>query len=300
MPELPEVETIRRGLEKHLLRMSLQQIHIHLPKVFFGQPESIIGSEIISIRRFGKGLVIDLSNKHSITIHVKMTGQLIFQDAEVQSGTGLKNTKTVYPPSNIHIHQDKMNTLPNKYTHVIFTLCDKEGKEATLYFNDIRQFGWIRVVPSLKLQEANFFKNLGKEPLKDLTVIDFKEIIKKSRAPIKQIIMDQTKIAGIGNIYANDALFDSQIHPLRSAQSLTSEEAKALFLSIEKVLTLGIEVGGASERDYVNVLGEKGGYQHHFLVYKQTGKPCKRCATPIERIVVGGRGTFICPTCQVH
>jgi formamidopyrimidine-DNA glycosylase len=286
MPELPEVETIRRGLEEHLVGLTLTAIHIHLPKIFVGETNQVIGGAIIAVRRFGKGLVIDLSHGFSLTIHVKMTGQLIFE-------------KHVYPPVNIHIAEEKTSQLPNKYTHVIFTFRDRGGKDATLFFNDIRQFGWIKVVPTLSVHEAAFFKQLGKEPLRDLTQEEFSTLLSKSKAPIKQLIMDQQKIAGIGNIYANDALWDSRIHPLRPANSLSQKERESLFHSIEKVLSLGIEVGGASERDYVNILGEKGGYQNHFLVYKQTGKPCKRCGTSIERIVVGGRGTFVCWKCQI-
>lgn len=287
MPELPEVETIRRGLEKHLLGLTLTAIHINLPKIFFGDSKTVLGGEVIAVRRFGKGLVIDLSNKFSLTIHVKMTGQLIFE-------------ANVYPPVNIHITEEKTAKLPNKYTHVIFTFTDKTDKEAVLFFNDIRQFGWIKLVETEKFQDAGFFKMLGKEPLRDLTLKDFSEILMKSKAPVKQVIMDQQKIAGVGNIYANDALWDAKIHPLCPANSLRANEVTALFDSLEKVLALGINVGGASERDYVNVLGEKGGYQHHFLVYKKTGTPCKRCKTPIERIVVGGRGTFLCPKCQIR
>lgn len=286
MPELPEVETIRRGLEKHIIGLTLQAIHINLPKIFFGKPENLLTKKIIAVRRFGKGLVIDFSNEYSLAIHVKMTGQLIYKNQ-------------IYPPINIHIARDKTADLPNIYTHVIFTFQDADKKDSTLYFNDIRQFGWIHILKTAELQALPFFKTIGKEPLKDLSKAAFIHILSSSKSPIKSLLMDQKKIAGIGNIYANDALWDSSLHPLRVANSLSEQEAETLFDSIEKVLRLGIEVGGASERDYVNVLGEKGGYQNHFLVYKQTGKPCKRCGTLIERIVVGGRGTFICPVCQV-
>ncbi len=303
MPELPEVETIRRGLEKHLVGLTLTNIHVVLPRIFSGEIADVLGGEVLAVRRFGKGLGIDLSNNYSITIHVKMTGQLIFRYVSgVSRVSKVSGGENIYPPVNVHISQDKTNDLPNKYTHVIFMFRRQKlgdsSQESVLYFNDIRQFGWIKVVKSAELQDMSFFSKLGKEPLRDLAVKDFSDILSHSKAPIKQVLMDQQKIAGIGNIYANDALWDSRIHPLRKANSLKEKETAALFESIEKVLTLGIKVGGASERDYVNVLGEKGGYQNHFLVYKQTGKPCFRCKTPIERIVVGGRGTFICQKCQ--
>lgn len=289
MPELPEVETIKKGLEEYVIGDVITEVEIHLPKIFSGKKSEIIGAEITRIRRLGKAIILELSNGLSLIIHVKMTGQLIYILGNNAAEKSLKN-------------QPISDFLPNKHTHVIFHLksqnADGNTKKAVLYFNDIRKFGWIKIVKTENLKEISFFKNLGKEPLRDLTLADFKILLKKSKAPVKQVLMDQQKIAGIGNIYANDALWEAQIHPLRMANSLTKKESAALFTSIEKVLILGIETGGASERNYVNVLGGKGSYQNYFLVYKKTGKPCKRCGEIIERIVVGGRGTFICQKCQ--
>lgn len=275
MPELPEVETIKLGLQKHLVKHTIQDIELRLPKQFHGDKAHVIGSKILAVRRFGKGLVIDLDNQFSLAIHVKMTGQLLYV-GEAGGATRLALE------------------LPDKYTHIIFYL----DNGAILYYRDIRQFGWIKVLPTREVLELPFFKNLGKEPLKDLTFSHFGMLIKKHKMPIKQLLMEQNKIAGIGNIYANDALYIAKIHPKRPAQSLTDQEINGLFIAIETVLRKGIATGGASERDYINAVGGKGSYQKYFQVYKKAGQPCKRCGTIIERITLGGRGTFVCPTCQ--
>ncbi len=278
MPELPEVETIKLGLQKHLVGHTIKDITLLLPKQFRGDKSLAIGAKIVGVRRFGKGLVIDLDNEFSIAIHVKMTGQLLYKGTEVP-----KETKG-----------SEVFNLPDKYTHIVFHM----DNGAVLYYRDVRQFGWVQVLPTDEISKHRFFSSLGKEPLKDLTLIDFKALLHKVKTPVKILIMDQSKIAGIGNIYANDALYLAKIHPARPASSLSDKEVKELFNAIETVLKKGIETGGASERDYVDALGGKGTYQNFFLVYKKNGQPCKRCGTIIERIKLGGRGTFFCPKCQ--
>lgn len=299
MPELPEVETIRRGLEKFILGYHITHVEIRLPKIVKGNIEDVIGSPIIDIERFGKGLVINFANHYSVAIHVKMTGQLIVR----RQDTGLQGTGgNVYPPVNIHIAKDKTQELPNKWTHVIFRLKTQGAKrkpnELILCYNDIRQFGWIKIVKSEELKVDSFFKNLGREPLKDLTLDEFTAILAVSKMPIKQLLMDQTKIAGIGNIYANDALWESEIDPRRTSCTLDSKEQNMLFSAVEKVLREGIERGGASETNYVNATGGKGSYQEVFRVYKKDGNRCPRCGETIQKIKLAGRGTWYCPGCQ--
>jgi formamidopyrimidine-DNA glycosylase len=265
MPELPEVETIRRGLEECLVGRRIDGVEIHLAKQFAGDIRDVVGAEVVGVNRHGKGLVIDLDNGYSLAIHVKMTGQLIYG-----------------------------SHLEDGHVHVVFGL--DNGR--FLFYRDIRQFGWIRVIRSSELKVLSFFRDLGPEPLKDLTGEKFFEIVGGSRMPIKLLLMDQKKIAGIGNIYANDALFVARIDPRRVALSLAREEMTALFEGVEEVLRRGIEMGGASEWNYVNVLGEKGGYQNFFQVYRREGSQCTRCGGKIERIKLGGRGTFFCAGCQ--
>jgi formamidopyrimidine-DNA glycosylase len=345
MPELPEVETIRRGLEGLIVGATITDVTVRLPKMVRGELQSVRDAEIQRVRRRGKGLLIELDNGYTIAIHVKMTGQLIYKETEGTEET--KGTKV----RNLHPVLDAPLELPGKHTHVIFKLIipskrhsgkpkahpeslvsqtprdpgphkgttyfpikglstawgrigsqarmTENKKIAYLFYNDIRQFGWIHVLPTEAAEALPFFSGLGPEPLLNLDEQTFSTILDRTKAPIKQVLMDQSRLAGVGNIYANDALFHASIHPLRPANDLTEEERKKLFTAVEFVLTEGIKAGGASEENFLNALGEKGFYQEKFLVYKKTGQPCQRCSTAIERIVVGGRGTFFCPECQV-
>lgn len=300
MPELPEVETIRRGLEQYLVDKAIETVDVRTDGVVIGDINAITGAKVMSVRRFGKGLVIDLSNTYSIAIHIKMTGQLIYTGPDVPEGT------KVSPKAG--------GELPNKHTHVIFKLKTQNSKskstvqnskidQSYLFYNDIRRFGWIKIVKSEKLKEIRFFRELGPEPPivpgeNKLTLKTFSEILKKKKGPIKPLLMDQSHIGGIGNIYANDALFMAKVHPARPSNSLTKDEVEQLFDAISKVMKKGLKVGGASEWQYVNALGISGNYQNFFQVYGKVGKPCVICETPITKITMGGRGTFFCQICQ--
>ena len=279
MPELPEVETIRLGLQKYIVGHTITDLDVSLPKILTGDVKNIIGAKIIDVKRFGKGLVIDLNNGYSIAVHIKLTGQFVYRDSTT--------AKFKLSP--------KVGTqIPNKFTHVTFKL----DKGAYLYYNDIRQFGWVKVIKTKDLKSIPFFKDLGPEPFKDLTFDIFKNIVSKSNLAIKPLIMDQKKIAGIGNIYANDALFEARIDPRKKAKDLSSSEIKNLYNAVLKVLKKGLENGGASELNYVNVLGQEGKYQHHFLAYARDGKKCVRCGKIMKKITLGGRGTYFCEGCQ--
>lgn len=280
MPELPEVETIRRGLEKYLVGHTIRDVEIKASKIFSGEIKDIVGSKIKSVRRFAKVLSIDLSNNYSIVIHVKLTGQLIYR------GPNLKN-----PPK----LSAKVLSLQGRHTHVIFDL-DRDGK---LYYNDVRKFGWIKVIKISLVETSGLVGKLGPEPLKDLTLDKFKNIVKSVKRPIKILLMDQEKIGGIGNIYANDALWLSKIHPKRPSDKLTNEEVTRLFKAIETVLKEGLKRGGASELNFVQANGAEGDYQKYFLAYGRDGDLCTRCKKEkIQRIALSGRGTFFCPKCQ--
>ena len=279
MPELPEVETIRRGLEKYVVGHKINSIDILHPKPFTGNPEDILYSRILSARRIGKGLILDFENGNSLAIHIKMTGQLIY-----------RNKETANEPIS-----EKVKTVPNKYSHIIFHL----DKDAILYYNDFRRFGWLKVIPTNEVSSLPFFSAMGPEPFKDLTLEVFKCLVEKSPTKIKPFIMDQSKIGGIGNIYANDALFMAKIDPQRTAKSLKDKEITVLFDSIISVLKKSIDEGGASEFSFVNVLGQEGNYQRYSLVYGKKDKECQRHdGGIIKRIVLAGRGTFYCNKCQ--
>lgn len=278
MPELPEVETIRKGLKRFLVGHKIEDVEIRLKKMFSGNPKDVIGAKIIDVRRFGKGLVIDLDNKFSIAAHIKLTGQFIYKGPNVKSA-----------PST-----EKVGSLPGNKTHIIFKL----DKNSVLYYNDLRQFGWIKIIKTEDLKTLPFFKQLGPEPFKDLTLDIFKKIVKSSKIAIKVLIMDQKRMSGVGNIYANDALYLAKIDPRKSASSLSEGEIEKLFAAIETVLKRGIEYGGSSELNYVNALGQEGSYQDHTLVYGKVGQNCPDCKGKISKIRLGGRGTYYCPACQ--
>ena len=285
MPELPEVETIRLGLEKYLVGKKIEDVEVRLPKMVTGDTKNIIGAKVKDVKRFGKGLVIDLDNGYSIAAHIKLTGQFIYEGTEETVGT--KVSKKVG------------GKLPNKWTHVIFKLkAQKSNLKSYLYYNDIRQFGWIKILKSAHVKDLPFFKELGPEPFKDLTFDIFEKIVKRSSVAIKPLLMDQKKIGGVGNIYANDGLFEARIDPRRKAKTLTDTEIKQLYESILKVLKKGLENGGASELNYVNALGQEGKYQHHFLAYGRQNQKCFRGDGVMKKITLGGRGTYFCEKCQ--
>ena len=287
MPELPEVETIRLGLSKYLVGHKILEVDVILPKIVTGDIGNAVGAKVISVERYGKGLVISLDNGFVIAIHIKLTGQLIYNDLAF-----VRNR-------NVNISKDKVRTLPNKFTHVIFKL----DKGANLYYIDMRRFGWIKIIKRQDLPTLTFFKDLGPEPIPSsgqspLTLKQFENILSKSSIAVKALIMDQKRIGGVGNIYANDALFLAGIDPRRKAKELTKAEDKKLFEAILTVLKSGLKYGGASELTYVNALGEEGGYQNHFLVYGKQGTKCPKDDTVIKKIFLGGRGTYYCPKHQ--
>lgn len=286
VPELPEVETIRRGLEKYLVGHKIVGVEVKVPKLFEGSPEQIIGGKVQKVRRFGKGLVIDLSNGNSLAIHIKLTGQLIYRDPKTE---------------NLPVSKQKVGTVPSKFTHVTFTL----DKNAYLYYNDLRRFGWIKVIETSKVQDLPFFKSMGPEPFGSkasgqakLTLEYFSKVLMNSNLAVKPLIMDQKRIGGIGNIYANDALYLAKINPRRPAKSLSSKETKALFDAVHKVMDKGMKYGGSSELTYVNVLGQEGEYQRHTLVYGRGGDICERDGEKFKKFYLGGRGTYMCEKCQ--
>lgn len=270
MPELPEVETIRTQLGKYLVGHRILGIDIRVAKIFPQGKEKLIGGRVKSTRRMGKVLIVDLDNGFSFLIHLKLTGQVIYS-------------------------APKFPNQPNKFTHVIFKL-DKGGQ---LFFNDSRKFGWIKVEKTPDVEKESFIKKLGPEPLRDLTVKKFAGIVSASRRPIKILLMDQTKISGVGNIYANDALWLAKISPKTPAINLGSKEVKTLYQAVLKVLKDGIKYQGASDQWYVTAEGKKGRYQEHFLAYGRQGEPCERCHKAVfKKFFLGGRGTYVCPVCQ--
>jgi len=286
MPELPEVETIRKGINEKMCGKKIKDVEIKVPKLFIGNKNDIIGAEISSANRVAKVLEIVLDNGYSILIHLKMSGQLIYKDKNSSSAGG-------------HYQKIYDSSPPHAYTHIIYTFSDGSH----LYYNDFRKFGWNRVVKTSEIDQILGPDKFGPEPLKKKSTNDLgefttdylKKIFSKSGKAIKVVLMDQAKISGIGNIYANDGLYFAGILPSRPAKSLSDSEIKKLKDAIEKVLKLGIEYGGSSENTYVNIEGKKGRYMEIAAVYQKKVDPKGH---PLKRIAIGGRGTFICPVCQ--
>lgn len=285
MPELPEIETLKKGLRKYILGRTMEDVEVRVPKIFQGDKRDVIGAKVDNIKRIGKGIIIELDNDFVLAVHLKLTGQLVYVGKETQG-------KKISPKTG--------GSLPSKFTHVIFNL-----NKGYLYYNDVRRFGWIKVMHKDDTMSLPFFKEMGPEPDvtgditgKVLTFDYFSNIVKRSKMAIKILIMDQKRIGGIGNIYANDALFMARIDPRRAAETLTQEEIKKLYDSIFAVLKEGLKYGGSSDVNYVHADGEEGNYQFHTLIYGKTGEPCLSCSGLVKKIFLGGRGTYFCPACQ--
>ena len=286
MPELPEVETVRTGLAKLLPGRMVADVWHDWPKSFPNAPADVakflINAKIKDVRRRAKVLIIGFSSDHSLVIHLKMTGQLVFEgSARFAAG---------------HPNDSLIGKLPDKSTRVIIDF--KDGSK--LFFNDQRKFGWMRLLPTLELPEIDFLKKIGPEPLEDdFTVKDFIErLMTRRNSAVKAVLLDQTVIAGVGNIYGDESLFLAKIHPARRVGNISRTKLVALYNDLRQVLNAAIENGGSTDRNYVNAEGQKGSYINMAQVFRREGQPCPRCGTEIIKIRVAGRGTHLCPNCQ--
>jgi len=278
MPELPEVEVVKLFLEQKLLHKTITKLEILNPKSFIGQPELVEGQKIIKFSRIGKQLSIYLSNQLILLVHLKMTGQLIYQGFVLG-----------------HPTKESFLPMPVKSTRLIFTFADN----SKLYFNDQRKFGWIKLLTQSELTEVQ--SNLGL----DIFDPNFspKYILKqlsRSRRPVKATLLDQHFFAGIGNIYANDALFLAGIHPQTPSNKITLKQAKLIQKFLIEIMHRSVLAGGSTTRDkkYLRPDGTAGKNQFYFRVYERKGDPCLKCGTKIEYQKIAGRGTFYCPKCQ--
>lgn len=280
MPELPEVETIRRGLQSRLPGDTITALDIRWPKSFQGDVERINNQPITAVRRVAKVLVIDLANNYSILVHFKMTGQLIYVHGQDQAVGG-------------HPEKAYQQPLPHKHTHLIYSL--KSG--AKLYYNDLRKFGWHKVVPTAEVEAALGRQLAGTDILSDRFTVDALAAIMEARPrrSIKEAIMEQGLLAGLGNIYAAEALWWAKIRPDRPAGSLTKAELAALFGAIRQVIDLSLEYGGSSFNSYVDAAGRQGAFLQYAEVYQ---KSHDSLGHSISRIKQGGRTTHFCPICQ--
>lgn len=330
MPELPEVETVKRGLERTVMGKTVQSVDVRVPKIFPHDREvidsSLVGQRIEGVERRGKVLLIHLSNSFTLAIHLKMTGQLVVKPREVPSTLPLRQAGKSQEPNKIqdpnfksqprslgtgfiagHPEKSYEQPLPHKHTHVVITFADG----TVLYFNDLRKFGWFRLVPSHRMDQFLADMKHGPEPLSDKFTVDYlHQLAKKRSIPIKTFLLDQSVIAGVGNIYADEALFESRIRPTRKAKSLTRAQIERLHAAIRRVLELGIKHGGTTLNTYRNVEGTAGKMRDYLKVYDREGQRCLREDTPptlkvggvcpgtIKRIKIGQRSSHFCPNCQ--
>ena len=285
MPELPEVYTIAKQLNQVLAGKRIKDIKILDGKKIKIKPNQIKGLVIDKVDRVAKVIIMGFKNSNWVVmVHLKMTGQLIYQGKDNQRLAGGHPTK------------DWVKELPVKSTKVFFEFEDG----SRLFFNDQRGFGWIKQIKQKDLdKELQNFS--GVEPISNKFTVNYlKQVVKKSKAAIKNLLHDQKKIGGLGNIYINDALWLAKIHPLTPAYRLNDKKIKALYEAIKRVINEGIKAGGASDNTYVNALGLGGSYQDNFKVYKREGKTCQRHKrVKIKRIKMGSRSAFFCPKCQV-
>lgn len=286
MPELPEVETVRSGLAKLLPGKLIQSVVFDWPKGFPNAQTDVdafmIDASIKGVRRRAKVLLIDLSTQYTLVCHLKMTGQFVFRGAE-DFGAG-------------HPNDSLIGKLPDTSTRIVIAFTDGTH----LYFNDQRKFGWMRLLPTVQVPELDFFKRVGPEPLAaDFTDKMFvQRMQRRKNTSVKAALLDQTVIAGVGNIYADESLWGAKIHPAIKVADISDTKLKLLYKELKYVLELAIEKGGSTNKNYVNAEGKRGSYMDFARVFRREKLPCPRCGTTIEKSRVAGRGTHTCPVCQ--
>lgn len=289
MPELPEVQTTVNGLNSKVLNRAFVDVWsdwektIKKPGSFKLFKKELVGRKIIKVWRRAKNVIFELSEGYSLLIHMKMTGHLLHGTWSMKHGTWVAS------------HDGPLKERINGYLHLIFFLDD--GRMIAL--SDLRKFAKVELWKTDELFNGKEFLAWGPEPLeKSFTFEKFRLALQGKKGKIKQVIMTPEVIAGIGNIYASEALWWARLHPEKSTSRLSKKELQALYKAIKKVLAAGIDFGGDSFSDYRNVDGEQGKFEQQKKVYQNKGNPCARCKTPIARIVVATRGSFYCPKCQ--
>lgn len=286
MPELPEVETIRLGLNRHLPGLIVKAVSTDTPKSFPNDPvqveQFLIGARISGVARRAKVLMIELDTDYSLVIHLKMTGQLVFVGRERWGGG--------------HPSDSLIGQLPDRSTRVTLSFTD----DSQLFFNDQRKFGWIRLLPTVEVPQIDFFRKVGPEPLSSAFSLDAFEraLARRPNTTIKAAILDQTVVAGVGNIYADESLSVARIHPATRVRDVPAKNIKALHKAIPEVMQVALAHGGSSDRNYIDADGNRGSYLKFAKVFRREGQPCDRCGTIIEKTRVAGRGTHFCPKCQ--
>ena len=290
MPELPEVETIKNDLKQKILRKKIEKVDLKLKKTVKSPVRNFVldleGNKFTNIKRRGKLLIFNLSQKNKyLLIHLRMTGQLIYQkDKEITAGGHSDNGK----------NNNAIIDLPNKHTRIIFHFSD----ESQLFFNDLRRFGVAKIINKKELRKIT--DDFGVEPLeKDFSLKIFKDLIENKNGNAKAFLLSQKYIAGIGNIYADEILFEAKVLPGRKINSLDVKEIKKIYQAIKKILKKAIKYRGTTFYSYIDARGQKGNFTKFLKVYKQEKKKCLRCKKGIiQKTKIAGRGTRYCNKCQ--
>lgn len=288
MPELPEVETTVRGLRKKVLQRAFIDIWSNAEKLikkpnFRDFKKNIKGKKIIGIERKGKNIILQLSGGYSLLVHQKMTGHLLFgkwniEDNEVSA-----------------LEKGPLSEKINSFLHLIFFL----DNGFMIGLSDMRKFAKVELWRKEELERSNYFKNIGPDPLdKKINSKIFQDIVSKKKGAIKKILMDQSLISGVGNIYSDEALWRAKVHPLRTISSLNKKDFNNIYRSLILVLRKSIILGGESFSDYRNVEGKRGDFDVERKVYRRTGEKCSICNNTIKRIKINGRSAHFCPNCQ--
>lgn len=291
MPELPEVETVRRGLQQLVIGRQIKTVTSDTARSFPNSQadvkQFIAGAKVSAVRRRAKVLMVDLDSAYTLVIHLKMTGQLVFVPAsndQDRFGAG-------------HPTDSLVGKLPDKSTRVIFGF--EDGSH--LYFNDQRKFGWVKLYPTVEVPTISFMQKVGPEPLEDdfTAQVFYERLQRRKNTTIKAAILDQTVLAGVGNIYADEGLWGAKIHPATRVKDVPRSAIDDLWRELREVMTLAIDKGGSSNRNYIDAEGRRGSYMDFARVFRRENQPCLRHPDVlIEKIRVAGRGTHICPVCQ--
>lgn len=288
MPELPEVETIKRGLSSKIVGKEITDVKFLWEKTLKNSDiktfkKTVIGKEVKSVERRAKSLFMELSDDIYLLFHMKMTGHLLIES----------ETKKIDKNGRWIDDSNELSDPYNQYVRAVFWLNDGN----ILAFSDLRKLGYVKLLDKKDLND--FLAKYGPEPFsKEFNKEYLKDLFSKKKIAIKKVIMDQRNIAGIGNIYADEILFASGIHPERPANKITEKEIEKFITNTQEILKESIKLRGTSTSDYRDTEGKKGGFESKLKVYKRTGNPCQNCKEDVKRIVVGGRGTHFCSRCQ--
>ena len=320
MPELPEVETVRRGLAELLSgRVVARTVVFDSPRSFPNAPADVEqflhGARVTAVRRRAKVLMVDLDTRYSLVVHLKMTGQLVFRQSsrhgarvspkksrgprKVAQDFSADTAREIDDFAGGHPNDSLIGELPDRSTRVQIDFTD----ESRLFFNDQRKFGWVKLLPTDEVKNLPFMQKVGPEPLDpDTRAEDFiQRIRRRQNSMIKPAFLDQAVIAGVGNIYADEALWAAQIHPQTRVKNISDQQLNTLFNELRQILQLSIDQGGSTDRTYVDAEGRKGNYLTFAHVFRREGQACHRHPDQeIIKLKVGGRGTHICPVCQVE